>query len=246
MPETGIQSKFVTTRWTKVQAAGRAENAKMAREAREYLCKTYRSPVYCYMRRWGHKPHEAEDLTQDFFTRLIKRDWNLVKRANQGRGRFRTFLLTAVSRFLKDEWKRRQAKKRGGGVTILPLQSDTTETRYGVQPAENCTPEQIYEKKWADTILATALSRLRSEYNRRGNAELFDTLKPCLEGGSKTDQPYEKLGKMLGRPVDTIKSDVRRLRERLRSAVEATVGDTVSDPKEVEDELRYLRVVLSR
>jgi len=145
---------FVTTRWSVVLAAGGAETAN-ARPALEKLCKTYWYPLYGYVRRQGKSPEDAQDLTQEFFARLLEGNW--VERADRQKGRFRSFLLTAMNHFLADEWDKARAQKRGGGVAPLPLQLDGAETRYGLDPADRSTPEQEFERRWALALLDEVL-----------------------------------------------------------------------------------------
>ena len=172
-----------------VVTAGRNDTTR-AHDALAKLCQTYWYPLYGYVRRRGHSPHDAQDLTQEFFARLLEKNW--VGSADQEKGRFRSFLLTAMNRFLADEWDKARAQKRGGGVPLIPLQLDTAETRYGLEPPDPVTPEQSFERRWALTLLDTVLNRLRAEYEREGKAELFAELNPCLVG-DRTSQPYAEL-----------------------------------------------------
>ena len=168
-----------TTQWSMVLAAAHRETPN-AQAALESLCRTYWYPLYAYVRRRGHAPQDAQDLTQAFFVRLLQRHW--LGAADRGRGRFRTFLLTAMSRFLSDEWDRERAQKRGGPLPALPLQLDTAEIRYGHEPADARTPETCYERHWALTLLDTVLQRLRAEYESEGKSNWFAALQPSLAG----------------------------------------------------------------
>jgi len=198
-----------------VLAATRSDTTK-AQAALEKLCRTYWYPLYAYVRRRGHPAPDAQDLTQAFFARLLERHW--VGDADRERGRFRTFLLTAMSRFLSDEWDKARAQKRGGGVTHVPVQLDTAETRYGHEPADNCTPEQCYECRWALTLLDTVLQRLRAEYEHAGKGELFAGLNFCLVGGCES-QPYAELATKLDMHEGAVKVAVHRLRQEIDLAV---------------------------
>jgi RNA polymerase sigma-70 factor (ECF subfamily) len=232
---------FATTRWTQVLAAGAGENTQ-ARLALEHLCQTYWYPLYAYVRRRGHSPHDAQDLTQAFFARLLERKW--VGDADRERGRFRTFLLTAMSRFLANEWDRVRAQKRGGLAPHVPVQLDTAETRYGHEPADNRTPEQYFDRRWALTLLDTVLQRLRAEYDREGKAELFTALSGTLVGGREA-QPYAALAAQLAMNEGAVKVAVHRLRKRYRQLLRAEIAQTTANPVDVDDELRHLFAVLA-
>jgi RNA polymerase sigma factor (sigma-70 family) len=232
---------FVTTHWSVVLTAARSDTTR-ACAALEKLCQTYWYPLYAYVRRRGHSPEDAQDLTQEFFTRLLERNW--VGRADQQKGRFRSFLLSAMNHFLADEWDKARAQKRGGGVMPVPLQFDTAETRYGHEPSDSVTPEQNYERRWVLTLLDKVLCRLRSEYEQEGRAELFTALHPCLVG-DRTDQPYAGLAAKLGVSEGTVKSAVHRLRQRYRQLLRDEIAQTVAEPGEVDEELRHLFAVLA-
>ena len=211
------------------------------RAALEKLCQTYWYPLYAYVRRRGSLAEDAQDLTQEFFARLLKGNW--VERADRERGKFRSFLLTAMNRFLADEWDKARAQKRGGGVVPLPIQLDTAETRYGLDPADRTTPEQIFDRRWALAVLEEVLNRLRREYEAEGRAEHFTALNPCLVGDRDT-QPYSELAQKLGVTEGTVKSAVHRLRQRYRHLLREEIASTVASPGEVDDELRHLFAVL--
>jgi len=233
---------FVTTHWSVVVSAGGGDDTR-AREALANLCQTYWYPLYAYVRRRGHSLEDAQDLTQEFFARLLTRNW--VVRADRQRGRFRSFLLSAMNHFLADEWDKARAQKRGGGLSPLPLAFDTAETRYSREPSDNSTPEQNYERRWALTMLDQVLGRLRSEYEQEGRLELFAALHPCL-AGDRTDHPYTTLAAKLGVSESALKSAVHRLRQRYRRVLRDEIAHTVADPEEVEVELRHLFATLAR
>ena len=233
---------FVTTHWSVVLTAGRSDTTR-ARDALANLCQTYWFPLYAYVRRRGHSPEDAQDLTQAFFARLLERNW--VGQADQQKGRFRSFLLSAMNHFLADEWDKARAQKRGGGVLPVPLQFDTAETRYGHEPADNVTPEQNYERRWALTLLDKVLGRLRSEYDQEGRTELFTALHPCLVG-DRTAQPYVELAGKLGVSEGAVKSAAHRLRQRYRQLLHDEIAQTVASPGEVDEELHHLFAVLAR
>ena len=233
---------FVTTQWSVVLTAAQPEAAQ-AGAALEKLCRTYWYPLYAYVRRRGHAPADAQDLTQAFFARLLERNW--VGAADRERGRFRTFLLTAMNRFLADEWDRGRAQKRGGDRVHVPLQLDTAETRYGVEPADAAaTPEQSYERRWALTLLDTVLQRLRGEYERAGRGALFAGLNGSLIGGRES-QPYAELAGQLNLREGAVKVAVHRLRKRYRELLRAEIAQTLTATEEVDEELRHLFSVLA-
>ena len=180
-----------------------------ARDSLARLCGSYWFPLYAFVRRRGHSPEEAQDLTQAFFARLLEKNW--VADADRSKGRFRTFLLSALTHFLADEWDRTRAQKRGGGAAALPLSFDPAEERYVQEPADPETPERIFERRWALALLDEVVSRLRAEYEGEGKADLFTALHPCLVG-ERTALPYAELAQKLGTSESAVKSAVHRLR----------------------------------
>lgn len=224
-----------------ILTAGQNDTTR-AHAALENLCRTYWHPLYAYVRRCGRSPEDAQDLTQEFFARLLERRW--IERADQQKGKFRSFLLTAMNHFLADEWDKSRAQKRGGGVPVLPLQLDTAETRYGYEPANQTTPEQDYERRWALALLEEVLHRLAAEYRQEGRAELFTKLHPCLVGERDT-QPYASLATTLGVSEGTVKSAVHRLRQRYRQLLREEIAHTVAGPGEVDAELHHLFAALA-
>ena len=232
---------FVTTHWSVVVAAGRSDTP-LARAALEKLCQAYWFPLYAYVRRRGYSPEDAQDLTQEFFARLLEKNW--VGNADQAKGRFRSFLLSAMNYFLADEWDKARAQKRGGGALLVRLQFATAETRYGLDPADHMTPERSFELRWVLTLLEAVLHRLRGEYEHEGKADLFATLHPCLVG-ERTAQPYSELAAKMGASENTVKSLVHRLRQRYRQLLRAEIAHTVAGPEEVDEELRHLFAVLA-
>jgi RNA polymerase sigma-70 factor (ECF subfamily) len=232
---------FVTTHWSVVMAAGSSDTTD-ARQALTKLCQAYWYPLYAYLRRRGFSPPDAEDLTQEFFARFLEHNW--VADADREKGRFRTFLLSAMKHFLANEWDKARAQKRGGGVALLPLEFGTAETRYSHESADHDTPEQHFERRWALTLLETVAERLRREYDQEGRSELFAALHPCLVG-DRTSQPYEELAKRLNMSEPAVKSAVHRLRQRYRQLLREEIAETVNGPGEVDTELRHLIGVLA-
>lgn len=240
-PEPPPRPAFVTTHWSVVLRAGRSDTTR-ARDALAKLCQTYWFPLYAYVRRRGHSPEDAQDLTQEFFARLLEKNW--VADADQNKGRFRSFLLSAMNHFLADEWDKARAQKRGGGACPLPLQFDTAETRYGVEPADNATPERSYELRWALTMLEEVLNRLQVEQAQAGKADWFAALHPCLVG-ERTAQPYAELAAKLEVSEGAVKSAVHRLRQRYRQLLREEIAQTVASAGEVDEEMRHLLSVFS-
>jgi RNA polymerase sigma-70 factor (ECF subfamily) len=235
--ETVRRPEFAVTHWSVVLAAGGKEGAP-AHAALEKLCRLYWYPLYAYVRRRGHSPEDA----QDFFARLLEKRW--LARADQQRGRFRSFLLSAMNHFLADEWDKARAQKRGGGAANLPLKFDTAETRYGHEPADNVTPEQNYERRWALALLEEVLRKLCLTHQEEGGMEYFTALYPCLTG-ERTALPYGALAAKLGVSESAVKSAVHRLRRSYRQLLRDEIAQTVAEPSEVDEELRHLFIVLA-
>jgi RNA polymerase sigma factor (sigma-70 family) len=242
LAEAKRQPAFVTTHWSVVLTAGRGDTTR-ARDALAKLCQTYWYPLYAYVRRRGHSAHDAQDLTQEFFAQLLEGNW--IAKADRDKGRFRSFLLMVMSRFLANEWDKSRTLKRGGKVQLVSLSLDTAEMRYIKEPTDASTPEQAFEKQWALTLLEEVLQHLRSEYENDGKAIFFDKLKPCLIGSRET-QPYASLACELGMTEGAVKTAVCRLRERYRERLKAEIAHTVASPSEVDSELRHLFRILAR
>ena len=233
--QTPQRSVFVTTHWSVVLTAARSDTTR-ARAALENLCQTYWYPLYAYVRRRGYSPEDAQDLTQEFFARLLEH--NAVANVAPEKGRFRSFLLASMNHFLADEWDKARAQKRGGGK-VIPLDLQSAETRLGEIPVEHFTPEKAFEHRWAITLLEEVYQRLAEEYRTQDKAVLFDTLRVTLAGKSEA-APYAGLARQLNLSEGAVKVAVHRLRQRYRALLRETIADTVSSPDEVEDELRYL------
>jgi len=236
------RAAFVPTRWSLVLRAGRSDTTR-AKEALATLCETYWYPLYAYVRGRGHQREDAQDLTQEFFARLLRKNW--IGDADRERGRFRSFLLTALKRFLADEWDKARAQKRGGGAQLLPLQFDTAETRLSREPIDDVTPEQSFERRWVLVLLDEVLKRLRQEYEQEGKAGLFAEINPCLVGDGAS-LPYAELAKKLGLSEFALKSAVHRLRQRYRKLLRDEIAQTVAERREVDEELQHLFAVLSK
>lgn len=228
---------FATTRWSIVLSAGHRSSPD-AEGALELLCRTYWYPLYAFARRRGSSPEDAADLTQEFFARLLERDFLLS--ADREKGRFRSFLLTVFKRFLSKERDRTQAQKRGGDRRRLSIDVHTGEQRYGYEPSDDWTPEALFERRWALTLLEQVLEKLQSDYEVKGKRPLFDLCKPFLTG-SGGGPSYEDVARQLEMSESAVRVAVHRLRERYREVLRCTVAETIAETESVEDELNDLR-----
>lgn len=238
-PETAraADARFATTRWSLVLEAGRGRGAQ-AEDALARLCRNYWYPLYAFVRRRGHPPHDAQDLTQEFFARVLAQQ--TVGQADPQRGRFRTFMLTALTHFLADEWEKQRAQKRGGGREIVSLDLAAAERRFAHEPAApEDAPDRAFDRQWALALLDTVLAQLESEYANRGKAALFAALRPALTT-PRDGQPYAEIASQLGVSEGAVKVAAHRLRHRYRELVQAAIDETVASEKEAADELQHL------
>jgi RNA polymerase sigma-70 factor (ECF subfamily) len=233
-------SQFPTTRWTLVVAAG-DPGRKEARSALVSLCENYWYPLYAYLRRRGYPADQAQDFTQEFFTRVL--EGRYLDRADPEKGRFRSFLLSSLKFLVADEGDRQRAHKRGGGQ-LVPLEFSSGEERYQREPAHDQTPERIFERRWALLVLDRVVEKLRDEFIQHGPTEHFERLKVFLLGQS--DAPYAALAREMNTSEGALKVAIHRLRKRYREVFRQEIADTVADPGEVESELRFLAAVLTR
>ena len=233
-------SDFPTTRWTLVIAAADPQR-KDAHSALVSLCEGYWYPLYAYIRRRGYPADQAQDFTQEFFIRVL--EGRYLDRADPEKGRFRAFLLTSMKFFLADEADRNRAQKRGGGP-VLSLEFSSGEDRYQREPAHDETPERIFERRWALSVLDRVVERLRDEFVQHGRPEHFERLKVFLLGPS--DAPYAALAREMNTSEGALKVAIHRLRKRYRELFRQEIADTVADPGEVESELRFLAAALTR
>ena len=234
-------AQFATTHWSVVLAAGERELPQAA-EALEKLCRTYWYPLYVYVRRQGNTPEDAQDLTQDFLSRLLEK--NYLAKADRDRGKFRTFLLRSLKNFLVNEWKRAGRLKRGGGVEFVSIDANDAEDRYAAEPANESNPDAAYEQRWAVTLIEQVLSALRQEFSAADKARLFDDLKGFI-WGEKSTASYAEIAGPLNLTEGTVKVAVHRLRQRFRELLRAEVANTVVRPEDVDGELRHLIAVVS-
>lgn len=235
-----MPAKFPTTSWSLVIASSGGSDAK-SRQALAALCERYWYPLYAFIRRQGYEPDQARDLTQEFFVRLLEK--NYVAQADHRRGKFRTFLLSAVKHFLLNEADRAAAKKRGGGYAILSVELGTAEESYQLEPRHDVTPDKIFERNWAVTLLETTTDRLQREFAQAGNAEQFEALKPALTGESEGVR-YSHIAERLGLSEGAVKVAVHRLRHRFRELLRLEVAETVGAPRLIDEEIHFLSKVL--
>ena len=227
---------FATTHWTVVLAAG-GSSAPQADMALEELCRTYWYPLYVYVRRQTSTREDAEDLTQSFFLRFLEK--NYLEGLSSEKGKFRAFLLAALKHFLANEWDRANRQKRGGGMTVLSLDWQDADARYQIDPRDNLSPDKLYDRTWAVTLLERVIARLREESGAEGKAKLFEQLKPFLMAG-KSEAPYAQAAGALGLSEGAVRVAVHRLRRRYRELLREEIGQTLSEPGQVEEEMRAL------
>lgn len=233
---SGSARSFATTHWSQVLAAKQGDPSAAA-AALENLCRTYWYPLYAFLRRSGHRPHDAQDLTQAFFARLLQRDF--LERIDPRKGKFRSFLLAALKNFLCDEWDKVQAVKRGGGQVFMSLDDLQAEDRYRSEPDASAPAERLFEQRWALTLLGRALGQLRDEFISAGKGQEFDELKVFLSAPT-VDGAYDAVAPKLAVAVETVGVKVHRLRQRYGELIRAEIAQTVADPSEIEDELQHL------
>lgn len=242
-PEIGFskgKSRFATTQWETVLNAGDATHAD-SEQALAALCRDYWYPLYAHVRRCGNGPEDAEDLTQAFFEKLLEKEW--LKSANPNRGRFRTFLLTALNNFLANEWDKRQTQKRGGGREQVPFDTAVGESRYEQELQTVMLPETEFNRRWALALLERSLSALEIEYASDGKRAQFEQLKETLEDGQSAT-PYSTLARKLGMSEGAVRVAAHRLRQRFKELLRLEIRRTVSAVDEVESELRDLFIAL--
>jgi RNA polymerase sigma-70 factor (ECF subfamily) len=234
--------EFATTHWSIVLAAGQDAHGGSDR-ALSTLCQTYWYPLYAYVRRRVGNPDEAQDLTQSFFAQLLER--HVLAIADPQRGRFRAFLLTAMKNFLNNEWNKARTQKRGGRVARLSLDFDSVESRYGMEPSHDVTPEKLYERQWTLTLLDRVLDRLQAELAAKNRQRHFDVLRDFLTGDPASPD-YSDAARQLGISPAAAKQAAYRMRKQYRQLLRAEVAETVADANDVEDEIRSLLDSLGR
>ena len=234
--------EFATTHWSLVVAANPDKASQThARKALEELCKAYWYPLYSFVRNRGYSSTDAQDLTQAFFTRIIETDG--FASADPERGRFRSYLLGAMKHFLANEWHRSQAQKRGGRVTFLELDSLNPEARYALEPHQSTDLDTGFDREWAQESIDRALEKLRAEFEAGGKGKLFEALKGSLAGA---EPDRTETAARLQMTKNAVKVAVHRLRQRYGVLLRAEIANTVSDPADIDDEMRYLVAALRR
>jgi RNA polymerase sigma factor (sigma-70 family) len=235
-------ARFPPTLWSVVLRAGGAPSEQSER-ALATLCQTYWSPIYAFLRRRGCNPHDAQDLTQSFFLSLIEQ--HKLGHVRPERGRFRSFLRVSLNNFLSDERSKQQAKKRGGGISFVSLNTADAESRYAIELSDRFDPERIYERRWATTLMERVLTRLEAEWKAASKQERFSELRVYLTGDPDADS-YSDMALRLGMTPGAVKVAVLRLRHRYRELFREIVAETLLDPEEIEDEIRHLLSVLGQ
>ena len=232
---------FATTHWSVVLAVGHS-TVPGAQEALETLCRTYWPPLYAYVRRQGSAPQEAQDITQEFFLHLLQH--KTFGQADADRGKFRTFLLTSLKHFLASEWRKETCQKRGGEYRLVSCDRESAERSYAVEAVDHLSPDKLYERRWALTLMERVLARLGEEYQAAGRGLLFEKLKDCV-WGDKSAVAYAQVAEESGLTESAVRVSVHRLRQRCRELLRAEIAHTVSTPGEIDDELRHLLGVFS-
>jgi RNA polymerase sigma factor (sigma-70 family) len=239
VPSAGAQ--FPPTLWSVVLAAGEAGSTR-AQEALSALCQTYWYPLYSFLRRQGKGRHDAEDLTQAFFVHLLESSG--LEKVRRERGKFRSFLLSALKHFVIDEWAKASAQKRGGGTRIVSLDADHAEAMHAAASMDHLHAEALFERRWAMTLLDRVLSRLETEWTQAGKRERFEQLGPFLSGEPQT-VTYAEIGQRLGMTPGAVKVAVLRLRQRYRELLREEVANTVPGESDVDEELRHLLSIVA-
>lgn len=235
-PDEHVPGRFPTTHWSRVVTAG-SRDASEAGEALASLCQAYWYPIYAYVRRRGHTPEQAQDLTQDFFAYILERD--LIALADPARGRFRAFLRTVCARRLADQRDRQNAAKRGGGRSPLPIDPLDAERRYAREPAHQLTPERVFDRTWALTLLCRVVERLRREYDDAGRSDRFEALLAILTRDPASDS-QAAIAVRLGTTEGNVRVALYRLRRRYGLLLREEIAATVGDEAQIDDEIRDL------
>jgi len=230
-----MSAQFTTTQWSVVLTA-RDQAGTEARAALAALCEKYWFPLFSFVRRQGSDPDEAADLTQEFFRYLLEED--VLQSVDRSAGRFRSFLLAALRHFLSHERERTRAEKRGGKARILSLDAASANARYALEPIDRLTPEEVFEHRWALTVLERALEQLYVGLDDQGR-ERVDRLRPYLLG-ERPALPYAQLASELDTTEGAVRNTIHRLRRRFGDRIRAEIADTVSTPEEIDDEVRHL------
>ena len=241
-PASGGVEGFATTHWSVVVQAGQ-EDSQASAVALEQLCRIYWYPLYAFVRREGHGPEEAADLTQELFSRLLAD--NSLARVSPNKGKFRSFLLAAMKHLLANEWHRSQAQKRGGGAAHFSLDAMAAEDRYQLDPPDESTPEILFDRRWAESLVDTVTARLQAEFTDAGMRARFEALKVFLLADEEPAS-YAQTAQKLGLTESAVKSAIHRMRQRYGELLRNEIANTVTHPLEMEEELRHFAAVLSQ
>jgi RNA polymerase sigma factor (sigma-70 family) len=233
---------FPPTRWSVVLAAKQPESPESA-VALETLCRSYWYPLYAFVRRRGCAPHDAEDLVQEFFRRLLEKRW-LAPVAPE-KGRLRTFLIVAMKRLMAQEWRRASAQRRGSGQPPLPLDTQSAESRYAIEETAQFAEEAVFDREWALTVIDLSLNRLREEFAAAGNPDRFEALKGCLTAARGTID-YASVAERLGTDEVTARVAVHRFRKRFREVFRNQILQTLPDGSDLDAEIRHLAAALAQ
>jgi RNA polymerase sigma-70 factor (ECF subfamily) len=233
-------ARFVTTSWSLVLTAAGGDTSRSRRALAE-LCEAYWYPLYCFIRRQGCDAQEAADLTQGYIAQLLEKEF--LKGLSPEAGRFRSFLFASVKHFLSNERDRERALKRGGGQRTISLDAEVAEGRYRIEPADDLTPERLFERRWAMTVLSRVMERLRAEAVRAGGERRFDRLKGYLTGEERSVAQRDVAAE-LGMTESAVAVAIHRLRKRFGRLLRGEIAETVADPREIDDEVRYLLATL--
>ena len=239
--EPAVASGFHSTHWSVVLVAGQNPSVESA-AALEKLCRAYWYPLYAFVRRRGYPHEEAQDLTQEFFSRLLEK--NALAAVDRNKGKFRSFLLASMKHLLANEWNRSQFQKRGGGFTFVSLDELRAEERYGQEPADELTPEKVYERRWAETIIDSVTLQLRDEFANDGQGERFEALKVFLLAGQEP-ATYAAMAARLNMTEGAVRSAIYRMRQRYGALFRAEIAQTVTSLSDMEDEIRHLLEILA-
>jgi DNA-directed RNA polymerase specialized sigma24 family protein len=233
--------EFPNTRWSLVLAATQKQ-APESVAALESICSAYWHPIYAYVRRNGHSPHDAQDLTQGFFHCLLEKRW--LDSADRGKGKLRTFLIVALKNFMRNEWRRASAQRRGGGQSPATFDTELVETRYSSDTSAKLPADEAFDREWALTLLDLTVKRLRSEFAAAGKAKDFESLKTCLMAAPGAID-YAAIASALGLQEGAARVAAHRLRKRFRAVYRDELSRTLAESEDLDAELRHLAAALA-
>ncbi len=235
-----MSARFATTRWSQVLAARDGADSQ-SRQALAALCEAYWYPLYAFVRYQGYEVEAAQDLTQAYFAELLEKDF--LRAVGPEGGRFRSFLLASLKNFMSKQRTRARAKKRGGGQAPISIDAVSAEKRFAVEPIDQLTPDRVYERRWAMTVLGRSMDRLARKYVEKGKSDRFEGLRDFLTG-QLPKRPYEEVAAELGISEATLRVAISRMRQEFGEYLRLEIAETVSDPSELDSELKYLLSVI--